>query len=121
MTPTLVKEGTSTRIRLDICPYELIHDVMTGEDRELMIESLSCHDEIINHVVCQLVEGYTENGFSGTWATSRTTALQQAREKIALQYDYASKKTIEDMQRQIESLKKDVEYWRKEIEGRSFY
>lgn len=100
-------------LNLEINLYEVLHDSIAGEQRENLIQSLSCADEIIGHVAEQLIDGYTYNGFSGTWATSRNTALQQARQRIAENSDYAVKRTIQDMENEIKSLKDDIEYYRK--------
>lgn len=99
-------------VSINLSLYDIIHDQMNGEMRQYLIESISCADEVIGHVASQLVDGYTDNGFSGRWSSNRNTALQKAREQIAKNSDYAVKRTIEDMQIQIDTLTKDVEYWR---------
>ena len=99
-------------LNIEINLYEILHDSITGEQRENLIQSLSCADEVIGHVAEQIIDGYTYNGFSGTWSTSRNTALQQARQRLAENTDYAVKRTIEDMEKQIEDLKSNLEYYR---------
>ncbi len=66
-------------------PNELL-ELMTGDDKVQLIESLSCHDEVIEHVVSQIssLYGCTENGNSG-WSSSvrGTCVLDKARMEIA--------------------------------------
>jgi hypothetical protein len=109
-TVKVVEDKNTFKLQLD--PYEILHDVMSGEQRQLLIESLSCHDDVINCVAEQLIDGYTYNGFAGSWSTSRTTALQQARQKIAENSDYAVNKTIKDMEGQIRSLEDNIKWYR---------
>jgi hypothetical protein len=107
---TVVESGNTFKLQLD--PYEILHDIMTGEQRQLLIESLSCSDDVIGHVAEQLVDGYTYNGFSGRWSTGRNTALQQARQKIAENSDYSVKNTIKDMESHIKSLEDMLQWYR---------
>lgn len=53
-----------------------------------LAERLSCEDAIINHVMDQVFNGTTENGYSGSEVIDNfrlSSALQQARERVRLQ------------------------------------
>jgi hypothetical protein len=102
----LVTKNCRLTIELDV--YDVLHDVINGEQRQNLIESLSCHDEVINHVVEQLVDGYTFNGFSGSWSTSRNTAIQKARDAIYGQSDKIARKTLEELTDRIQSLESQL-------------
>lgn len=108
----LVKEGNRSVVRVDISPYDIIHDLLSTEERQELIESLSCHDEIIEAVMQQVLDGYTENGFCGWTSPSLNSPVQKARLRIANESDYAVRCTIEQLENRIKSLEKDVEYWR---------
>ena len=50
-----------------------------------LIESLSCSEVVIKHVADQLLEGWTENGYSGSICNSLNplTEINIARDKIS--------------------------------------
>lgn len=108
----LIESDIGNKITIELSPYDILHDLMSCEQRQLLIESLSCHDEIINHVVEQLIDNYTYNGFAGSWCTSRTGAIQIAKARIAKEaVDNCCRKTIQDMEMQIKSLQESVDYY----------
>lgn len=112
MNANLIKSDNGNKITIEFSPYDIIHDLMSGEERQLLIESLSCHDEIINHVVEQLIDNYTYNGFSGKWCTSRIGAIQVAKERIAKEaIGNCYSKTLQDMEVQIKSLQSTIDYY----------
>lgn len=66
-------------------------DLMSDEDRMQVIESLSCYDNVIKHVVDQIssMYGMTENGFAGGQICGykrlygEGTVLDKARYQVA--------------------------------------
>jgi hypothetical protein len=98
-------------IKLVIDPYELLHDVMTGEQRQLLIESLSCAEDIIEFVMQQVLGAgaCTENGYSGLISTDITgSAIQRARLQITKDSSYAVKATLLAYERKIVSLEEQL-------------
>ena len=94
-------------------PNELL-ELMSDDDKLQLIESLSCHDAVIKHVVAQIkhLYGSTENEHSG-WSSGATgsTPLDNARNEIAESASELASDTIKDLKRvigykdsQIESL-----------------
>lgn len=83
MTATFTPDG---KLQFDF------HDCLRSlpaEQRLQCIEDLSCDEEILKHITDQLVEGYTEGGYSGGTIitapadSSRGTALDHALRRIA--------------------------------------
>ena len=104
---------------VEIDPYEIIHEILSGHQRAMLIQSLACAEDVIEHVCEQLIDGLTLDGFSGSWSSGCDTALQKAKKKIAENSGHAVAQTIRDMERKIESLEKYVEYWRNESFSRN--
>lgn len=85
-------------------------NLMSPEDRAEVIESLSCYDDVIQHVVNQIAgpHGWTENGFSGSSRcgseryTGEGTPLDKARYQVAKS---SSASAEEFMQAQAEVIK----------------
>ena len=72
-----------------------------------IIERLSCSDQIIKHVIDQVLEGWTENGYHGSIGSTLTpsTGLEIAKERVAKGAgDVANKRIIE-----LEGLVKSAE------------
>src|SRR5689334_23650323 len=68
------------KIELDI--LELL-DALTDEERQQVVEHLSCFEQIIEHVGAQIIDGWTENGFWGAKGCGPTpfTALDKMRRR----------------------------------------
>jgi hypothetical protein len=49
---------------IEICPQELIES-LDPESKIKFIETLACDRDIIRHVVSQILDNWTENGYSG--------------------------------------------------------
>lgn len=58
---------------------------LSGEQEKQLIEQLSCSDAIIEHVTSQIVNGLTENGYSGYVGCNAepSTALDMAIRTVA--------------------------------------
>jgi len=96
-------------IKLVIDPYELLHAVMTGEQRYLLIESLSCAEDIIEFVMQQVLSPCTANGYYGLSSSDLTgSAIQRARLQIANDSSYAVKTTLEAYERKIAYLEEQL-------------
>ena len=117
----VVDQGNNKIIRVDINPYDIIHDLLSTEQRQDLIESMSCHNDIIKAVMEQVLDGYTENGFCGQTSSHINTPIQEARKRIAKESDEAIRRTIEGLEARIKTLEKDVEYWRTECDRQRSY
>ena len=91
--------------------FGLIHD-LPREKHLILAESLSCSDTVINHVMDQVLEGCTENGFSGGWSTGYNEPLQIYRKRIAECSSDVAKSQMAELDRQIERLKKERDNYR---------
>lgn len=105
--------------------HELLSS-LTGEDRIAAIDDLSCDDEIIKHVTDQLLEGWTEDGSSGSSGfparadSERETPLCAARRRIAEGANEVAKAEIERLCRSLRFYEEADEKRRKEAEE-AFY
>ena len=82
-------------------PNEII-EAMSKEEKIDFLQSLSCHDEVIEFVMQQVFEGYTENGSSGSEvvAWNGYAPLQLFRKKmLEIGADDMAKKRIEELER----------------------
>ncbi len=83
-----------------------ILELMSGEDKIQLIESLSCHDEVIEHVLNQItrLHGATENGNSGgSSGVGGSCALDKARAKIAESASELARDTIASLSSSLEN------------------
>jgi hypothetical protein len=97
-------------IEVDLCT--LIHETFTPEDRKHLIQSLSCAGDIITHVIDQLLSGCTEDGYSGWESSMCSTPLEKGRKRISEEYDYASARTIRDLEFKITLLEKELKHYK---------
>ena len=74
-----------------------------------LVERLSCEDVIIKHVIDQVLNGSTENGYSGSetidWQQVNSE-LQQARERIRLQGNNLLVKELKRLREVLENRRK---------------
>ena len=63
----MIKLKINESVSVNIDEPNALLELMTGDDLVKLIESLSCHDAVIEHVVSQIssLYGCTENGNSG--------------------------------------------------------
>ena len=92
--------------KLSINIFHLIHELPESRHIELA-ESISCSNAVITHVMDQVLDGSTENGFSGSWSTSYTEPLQEYRMRIAKQSNDIAKKQIEELEKRLRSMKEE--------------
>jgi hypothetical protein len=88
------------------------------ETRVELIESLSCDEAVIKHVVDQILDGWTENMFAGTTACGQNAkpmyALDIARREVSKRSSEVAKKTIEDLEQTIERQKQTIRKYEEE-------
>ncbi len=93
-------EIVNGKVILDYCE---LFDNASGEELNLLVQSLACQDSIVKHVADQLLEGWTEDGYHGGVAGDANPAtsspIDQARRRIALGAGEVAKATIEAQQR----------------------
>ena len=109
------KLNKDSELTLTVDVFQLIHDLPADRHLELA-ESLSCSDTVINHVMDQVLEGYTENGFCGSWSTCYDEPLQKYRQRIAEHSSDTAAKEIEILKQRLERS----ETSRKEIEDKYY-
>ena len=99
-------------------PNELL-ELMTGDDKVQLVESLSCHDAVIEHVVSQIssLYGCTENGNSG-WSGGAlgSCLLDKVRMKIAESSSELAGDTIKSLKRDLERKDKTISELYREID-----
>lgn len=99
-------------------PNELL-ELMTGDDKVQLVESLSCHDAVIEHVVSQIssLYGCTENGNSG-WSSGvlGSCLLDKVRMSIAKDSSEIASKTIAYLVKDIDSKESQINRLYKEID-----
>jgi hypothetical protein len=116
MTLKIKEEGSKISFELDA--YDIIHDMLSGDQRMLLLQSLSCSDEVIGNVCELIVDGYTYDGFSAAYFSTCDSTIQKVRKQVAENSDYSVKETIRILENRIKELEKDVEYWRKNYDTR---
>jgi hypothetical protein len=91
-----------------------LHDLLScakDETRIELIESLSCDEAVLKHVVDQILDGWTENMFSGVTGFDHDSTprygLDIARREISKRSSEVAAKTIEDLEKTIARLKKE--------------
>lgn len=97
---------------------ELIY-ALEPEERLYFLESLSCQDEIIEHVMEQVFEGYTSNEFMHGWEScswNGSTPLQVFRKKmVEVGATTEANKRIERLEREIKRNEETIEELRNEV------
>lgn len=94
-------------------------DVLDGlsiEQKNQLIEQLSCREDVIKHVSDQLVHGCTEDGYSGFTgsAASCSTAMDKAVRDIAMFSGEIAAKQIAQLERELAAnIKSRNEYMNK--------
>ena len=96
-----------------------LHDLLQGAKYDTkieLIESLACDDDIIEHVVDQILDGWTENCYCGASAYEQTEipryGLDIARREISKRSGEIAKQTIEKLEKTIASQKKELDEYR---------
>lgn len=83
------------------------------ETRVELIESLSCDEAVIKHVVDQILDGWTESMFAGATVCEQEVSprygLDFARREISKRSSEVAKQTIESLEKTIASLKQEVQ------------
>lgn len=79
-------------------------DGLPPSGKKVLVESLACDDEIINHVAAQILDGCTESGYYGATCctapaeTQPGNALDHARRCIALRSSEVAEREIKRLQ-----------------------
>lgn len=96
--------------------HDLI-EYMPMEDKLKLIESLSCDEEVIKHVIDQVLDGCTENGSCGgkycTAHADPTRGLDFACRQVALRAGETAVSEIKRLQDAVRSKDKELEDYRK--------
>jgi hypothetical protein len=106
MNAKLNKEG---KLEIDLSS---LFDSMLNESKLILIESLSCEDSIIKHVVDQILYGFTENVYSGGsryGEADNLSPLDDARRKVAKGASEVSEKIISELEWQVKREKEQAE------------
>ena len=93
-------------------PNEIL-EAMGSKEKMEFFESLSCHDEIIEYVMQQVFEGYTQDNFchgSVVCDWNGNAPLQVFRKKlIECTADYTTKERIKDLERTLQSKEEQIQ------------
>jgi hypothetical protein len=93
-------ESSDRSLTLKIDIFDLIHENLDPDQHVEFVESLSCSDKVIDHVMEQIFDGYTYNGFRGNLSsnpTSTYTALDRARNRIIQLADKEAQDKIKEL------------------------
>lgn len=103
ITPTINGDG-------EVCINVLdVFDSTSDRFKLELMERLSCEDVIIKHVMDQVFNGATENGYSGSEVIDSqrvSSELQQARERIRQQGNNLLVKELNRLREQLENRRK---------------
>ena len=90
--------------KLEIDVFDIFDNIPKESIPEL-IESLSCSEVVINHVVDQLLYGCTENGYFGSKCIKLTpsTALDIAKDRIAKESGRVASERIRELEKLVKS------------------
>lgn len=87
-----------------------VMDNLTSESKQVLIDRLSCEDDIIHMVADQLVYGLTNDGSCGGSncdASETNTPLDKYRRLIAKEAGNVAKSEIDRLEDKVDRLKKD--------------
>ncbi|HIF5345025.1 TPA: hypothetical protein ACX2V0_004545 [Yersinia enterocolitica] len=107
-----IEVKASNGITITLNDASSLIDMMSDEDRMQIIESLSCYDNVIKHVVDQIssMYGMTENGFSGGQICGyerlygEGTVLDKARYQVACSAQESNRELINQQSDAIKRL-----------------
>ena len=97
---------TDGQIQIDI--YELLANT-PKDQKAVMIEVMACDDDIIKHIVDQLLQGWTENDLAGS---RNYTAIQNPKSGLDWACREIAKRSSEVARKEIERLETAVKRWR---------
>jgi hypothetical protein len=95
MNTKINKEG---KIEIDLSS---LLESMSDESKIILIETLSCERAIIKHVADQILDGFTENvysGSSGYGEIDHLSPLDEARRRVAKGANKVSEKIISELE-----------------------
>lgn len=94
-------------------PNELL-ELMDSEDKVHFMQSLSCHDEVFEHVADQLIHGWTVDGYSaGTSGCQHTpsSALDKARRELSKVATPLANDEIERLEKALKHSEEQCNEW----------
>lgn len=104
-------KGVTLTTEIDI--VELLSSLDT-EAKKTLIEALSCQEDMIRHVTDQILDGYTDNGWCGAFATSSNEVeflpeLQKSRVRITQSLSELADKQIKMLTEKNQRLAEELE------------
>jgi len=106
MNTKINKEG---KIEIDL--FSLLES-MSDESKLILIETLSCEKAIIKHVSDQILDGFTENvysGGSGYGEIDHLSPLDEARRRVAKGASELSEKIIGELEWRVKREKEQAQ------------
>lgn len=94
-------------------PNELV-ELMSEDDKVEFMQSLSCHDSVINYVAQQIINGCTDDGFHGgvtSVSANPSTPLQNAQREVAKNSGDIARKEIESLEKALNNAVKSSDEW----------
>lgn len=87
-----------------------LFDNLPAETKIQLVESLSCDEAILKHVLDQLLDGWTENMYYGATALPEATpfwSLDKAKREVAKRAGEVAKAEIERLERELARQKEE--------------
>ncbi len=104
--------ATYKKGKLEFDIQELLESIHGAEKVDL-VEGLACDDEIIKHVSEQIINKWTENGYSGgvfcTASDNPTRGLDWAWREVAKKSGDVAKREIERLEKALEQKSKELQ------------
>lgn len=82
---------------------EVLGPIMRGPNCAAALESIACHDDVIRHVMDQVMDGMTENGCKG-WEDVKEdpqSAISKARRRIVEGADKVARDEVARLAREL--------------------
>ena len=97
-------------LRLNV--FDDLIDSLEEHEAVELIESLSCADVVIDHVMNQVFDGWTASGYNGDVSSPScyvpTSGLNAARERVAKHSSDVALKTIDDLRKALLAKQAEV-------------
>lgn len=104
--------------KLEFDFHELLR-LVKDEEKVRLIEDLSCDEAIIKHVADQILDGFTENIYSGAEECGAShnpfCALDKARREISKRSSQIAKMEIEKLEKALKQTKDELYQLREKI------
>lgn len=113
-----LKFNKENKLEFDICD---LLDSVSAESKVELIESLSCDEAILKHVVDQILDGWTENAYHGSEACTVESkprySLDFARREISKRAGEVAKTVVESLEKSLAAAERRIREYQLEEEA----